>query len=261
MMKNMKKKLAVVTTNATSRASTVKKLSIATAGAAFVALGTFGMAPANATVLTQVDYSGTASISILGQSVSLPVNTSSIIDNLSGRLSDAGDSELTIDNPLSYLGNDFNDLLNLYNASLNSLTGSGSVSNNNGFLSAFNFFYDNVNDVLTVSDYNFDSILVCLSSTCNVSGQGDYIGTIFGAVPASGTISFNVNQTATPLSTSPVVPESSATTPPSDSPVVPEPSAALPVSDSQSVPEPSALLGLIGFGSFLAAKRKQRHAA
>lgn len=306
MMKNIKKKLAVVTTGASLRASTMKKLSIATAGAAFVALGTFGVAPANATVLTQVDYSGTASISIFGQSVWLPVNTSSIIDNLSGRLSDAGDSELTIDNPLSYLGSDFNDLLNVYNASINSLTGSGSVSNNNGFLSAFNFSYDNANDVFTVSNYDFDSIQVCLSSTCNISGQGDYAGRMYGLIRTNGTISFNLNQTATLLPDSPVVPEQPIVLPVSDSPVVTEQPTVLPVSDSplvtelptllsvsdsplvteaptvlsvsesrlvtepssvtpasssQSVPEPSALLGLIGFGGFLAAKRKQRKAA
>jgi hypothetical protein len=245
-MKSIKNKLAVATTEATPIASTVKKLSIATAGAAFVVLGTVGMAPANASALTQLNYSGTASISIFGQSVPLPVNTSSTIDNLSGRLSDAGDSELTISHPLSYLGNDFNDLLNLHRASINSLTGAGSVSNSNGVLSAFNFSYDNANDVLTVSDYDFDNLQVCLSSTCNIQGEGGYIGRILGSVPASGTISFNVDQTATLLS---------------DSPVVTEPSAAILASASQSVPEPSTLLGLVGFGGFLAAKRKQWKAA
>jgi hypothetical protein len=245
-MKSIKNKLAVATTEATSIASTVKKLSIATAGAAFVVLGTVGMAPANASALTQLNYSGTASMSMFGQSVSLPVNTSYSIDNLSGRLSDAGDSELTIDHPLSYLGNDFNDLLNLYSASINSLTGAGSVSNSNGVLSAFNFSYDNANDVLTVSDYDFDNLQVCLSSTCNIQGEGGYTGRILGIVPASGTISFNVDQTATLLS---------------DAPVVTEPSAAILASASQSVPEPSTLLGLVGFGGFLAAKRKQWKAA
>jgi hypothetical protein len=248
-MKSIKNKLAVATTDATPIGSTVKKLSIATAGAAFVVLGTVGMAPANASALTQLNYSGIASISIFGQSVSLPVNTSSTIDNLSGRLSDAEDSELTIDHPLSYLGNDFNDLLNLYSASINSLTGSGSVSNNNGVLSAFNFSYDNANDVLTVSDYDFDNLQVCLSSTCNIQGEGAYTGRINRInrfIPASGTISFNVDQTATLLS---------------DAPVVTEPSAAILASASQSVPEPSTLLGLVGFGGFLAAKRKQWKAA
>jgi hypothetical protein len=275
-MKSIKNKLAVATTDATPIGSTVKKLSIATAGAAFVALGTVGMAPANASALTQLNYSGTANISIFGQSVSLPVNTSSTIDNLSGRLSDAGDSELTIDHPLSYLGNDFNDLLNLYSASINSLTGAGSVSNSNGVLSAFNFSYDNANDVFTVSDYDFDNLQVCLSSTCNIQGEGAYTGRINRFIPTSGTISFNVDQTATLLSDSPVVTQPSVTIlasnlpvvaqPPatilaSDLPVVTEPSAATSASASQSVPESSILLGLVGFGGFLAAKRKQRKAA
>jgi len=260
-MKSIKNKLAVATTEATSIASTVKKLSIATAGAAFVAIGTVGMAPANASTLTQLNYSGNASISIFGQSISLPVNTSSTIDNLSDRLSDAGDSQLTLDHPLSYLGNDFNDLLNLYSASINSLTGSGSVSNNNGVLSAFNFSYDNANDVFTVSDYDFDNLQVCLSSTCNIQGEGAYTGRINRFIPTSGTISFNVDQTATLLSDSPVVAEPSAMILASDLPVVAEPSAATSASASQSVPEPSILLGLFGFGGFLAANRKQRKAA
>ncbi len=260
-MKSIKNKLAVATTDATPIGSTVKKLSIATAGAAFVALGTVGMAPANASTLTQLNYSGTASITIFGQSVSLPVNTSYSIDNLSGRLSDAGDLELTIDHPLSYLGNDFNDLLNLYSASINSLTGAGSVSNSNGVLSAFNFSYDNTNDVLTVSDYDFDNLQVCLSSTCNIQGEGAYTGRINRFIPASGTISFNVDQTATLLSDSPVVTEPSAAILASNLPVVTEPSAATSASASQSVPEPSILLGLVGFGGFLAANRKQRKAA
>jgi hypothetical protein len=202
-----------------------------------------------------------ANVSTTGNKKRVIENTSSTIDNLSGRLSDAGDSELTIDHPLSYLGNDFNDLLNLYSASINSLTGAGSVSNSNGVLSAFNFSYDNANDVFTVSGYDFDNLQVCLSSTCNIQGEGAYTGRINRFIPASGTISFNVDQTATLLSDSPVVTEPSAAILASDFPVVTEPSAAILASASQSVPEPSTLLGLVGFGGFLAAKRKQRKAA
>lgn len=209
----------------------MKKLSIATAGAAFL-VGTVAMTPAKAADLTKLDYSGTASINlpILGD-IPFDVNKSVTVDNLSGRLSDAGDSELTIDSPLSLLGDDFNQLLTVFGASLDSLAGSGSISKDNVFLSAFNFFYDKTSDVFTVKDYNFDNIKVCLSSTCNLLGEGDFYGSVFGFLPVSGNVSFNIDQTATPLS------------------------------DSQPVPEPGTVLGLVGLGGFLAAKRKLKKAA
>lgn len=209
---------------------------IASVGSAFLALGTVGMAPANAADLTKVDYSGTANIevnSFLG-SVSLPldVNKSFIIDNLSGRLSDAGDAELTIDDPLSFFGGEFKDLFTSVGSSLDTLVGGGAISKDNVFLSSFNFFYDKLSDVLTINNYDFDNIKVCLSSTCNLLGEGNFSGSVlFGNIPVVGQFNFDLDQTATPLS------------------------------DPQSVPEPSTFLALVGLGSFLAAKRKQTKAA
>ncbi|HEY9850383.1 MAG TPA: PEP-CTERM sorting domain-containing protein [Leptolyngbyaceae cyanobacterium] len=214
----------------------MKKLSIATLGAAFVALGTVAIAPAEAANLTKLDYSGTASIGIFGLG-ELPfgVDRSFVVDNLSGRLSDEGDGELTIDNPLSFFGEEFNSLFTAFGGSLDSLTGGGSISKDNVFLSSFNFFYDKVSDVFTINNYNFDNIKACLSSTCNLLGQGNFSGSVFsGFIPVEGAFNFNIDQTATPLSEA---------------------------SNSQSVPEPSAFLALLGVGSFLAAKRKQMKAA
>ena len=78
-----------------------------------------------------------------------------------------------------------------------------------------------------MKDYNFDQIEVCLSSTCNNSGEGSALGSVFGNVPVVASVNFKVSQIATPL----------------------------------DVPEPSALLGLIGLGGFFAAKRKLQKAA
>lgn len=211
----------------------MKKLSIATIGAAFLALGTVGIAPANAANLTKLDYSGTANIGINGLfSGSLDVNESFVIDNLSDRLSDAGDSELTIDDPLSFLGGGFKDFFTSVGGSFDSLVGSGSISKDTVLLSNFNFFYNKLSDVLSIKNYDFDNIKACLSSTCNLLGEGYFSGSIFGGlIPVEGELSFNLAQTATPLS------------------------------ESKSVPEPSAFLALVGLGSFLAAKRKQMKAA
>lgn len=208
----------------------MKNLSIATAGATFI-LGAVAMAPAQAANLTKLDYSGTTNVSLFNV-VNIPfnVNESITVDNLSGRLSDAEDSGLTIDNPLSYLGSDFNNLFNSVGGSLDSLAGSGSVSKNNVFLSAFNFLYDKSSDILTVKDYNFDNLKACLSGTCNILGQGAFSGSILGgSLPFFGSLSFDINQTATPI--------------------------------AESVPEPSTFIGLVGLGGFLAAKRKQKKAA
>lgn len=267
-------------------ANVFNKFSIATTGAAFIILGTISMAPAKATSLTKVDYSGTVNVSIVSPIKQnfdpVAVNESYTVDNLSGRLSDAGDSELTIDNPLSYL-KAFTDLLTPYNASLSSLNGSGSVFQDGTFLSSFNFFYDKPSDILTVKDYDVNSIQPCLSGTCQVSGNGNFSGTVYGFIPASGNLNFDLTQTATPL------PDANAGAQPTTSPPeanadaqsttsLPEANAnaapttflalsktlsptAKPVSNSKPVPEPSAVLGFIGLSGLFAAQRKlQKHA-
>jgi hypothetical protein len=159
------------------------------------------------------------------------VDKSYIIDNLSGRLQDEGDSELIIDHPFSYLGDYFGSYLSNY-GSINSFSGSGSIFKGLSYsptdlLSTFNFSYSKITDILTVKDYEFDKIEVCLSGTCNISGEGSASATVGGFLPVNASVNFKVSQTATPL----------------------------------AVPEPSALLGLIGLGGFLAAKRKLQKAA
>lgn len=162
----------------------------------------------------------------------MDVDKSYIIDNLSGRLQDEGDSELTIDHPFSYLGDYFGSYLSSYGTTINSFSGFGSIfkglsDSTDDLLSTFNFSYSKITDILTVKDYNFDQIEVCLSSTCNISGEGSALGSVFGNVPVVASVNFKVSQIATPL----------------------------------DVPEPSALLSLIGLGGFFAAKRKLQKAA
>ncbi|MFE1744669.1 PEP-CTERM sorting domain-containing protein [Coleofasciculus sp. H7-2] len=215
------------------------KLSIAIAGAAVVTLGTIGMAPVEAAQLTKLDYvgevSGTVNSFFGGIPFTVDVDKSYIIDNLSGRLQDEGDSELTIDHPFSYLGDYFGSYFSNYGF-INSFSGFGSIFKGLSYsqtdlLSTFNFSYNKITDILTVKDYEFDKIKVCLSGTCNISGGGSALGTVAGVlpvpVPVNVSVNFKVSQTATPL----------------------------------DVPEPSALLGLIGLGGFFAAKRKLQKAA
>ncbi|MBD1837772.1 PEP-CTERM sorting domain-containing protein [Coleofasciculus sp. FACHB-64] len=212
------------------------KLSIATAGAAVVTLGTIGMAPVEAAQLTKLDYSGKVSgtVSLFGD-FTVDVDKSYVIDNLSGRLQDAGDSELTLDHPFGYLGDYFGSYLSNL-GSIDSFSGFGSIFKGLSYsptdlLSTFNFSYSKITDILTVKGYEFDKIKVCLSGTCNISGEGLALGSvsspIFGKVPVKASVNFKVSQTATPL----------------------------------DVPEPSALLGLIGLAGFFAAKRKLQKAA
>ncbi|HEY9295750.1 MAG TPA: PEP-CTERM sorting domain-containing protein [Phormidium sp.] len=208
------------------------KLSIATAGAALVTLGTIGMAPVEAAQLTKLDYSGKVSgtVSLFG-AFTVDVDKSYIIDNLSGRLQDAGDSELTLDHPFGYLGDYFGSYLSNL-GSIDSFSGFGSIFKGLSYsptdlLSTFNFSYNKITDILTVKGYEFDKIKVCLSGTCNISGEGSASGTAFGFIPVQASVNFKVSQTATPL----------------------------------DVPEPSALLGLIGLGGFFAAKRKLQKTA
>ena len=213
------------------------KLSLATAGAVVVTLGTIGIAPVEAAQLTKLDYVGEISGTVkplfgAGMPFTVDVDKSYMIDNLSGRLQDEGDSELTIDHPFSYLGDFFGNSLSNYGVTFNSFSGFGSIFKGLSYsqtdlLSTFNFSYNKITDILTVKDYEFDKIKVCLSGTCNISGEGSASGTVRGVLRVNASVNIKVSQTATPL----------------------------------DVPEPSALLGLIGLGGFFAAKCKLQKAA
>jgi hypothetical protein len=231
----------------------MKRLSIVIAGTA-IALGTVCMAPVEAATVTNLNYSGSFSVKssylpflpgVTGDEVIIPIDQDFDIDNLSGRLSDAGDTMLTIPwkNDSDTLSDLFPGFLSFFYEDdlLTSFQGMGSVWDlQNNKLSDFDFAYDKPTGEMVVDRYDFNEIKPCLSATCSVTGQGDVLLSIpyvdLG-LPLSGTrsvdavISFNLTQTAKPLS-------------PTQTP---------------SAPEPSFLLAsLLAGGGLLNAKRKQK---
>lgn len=226
-----------------------------------MALGAVSAAPAEAAQVTldtcrqlqlnctRLDYSGTVTlesnvIPLLARELpSFPgivfnenkatatVEQSIIIDNLSGRLHDSGDTELTL--PLSdaqnSLSNIFSGLFSRFSQviSLGSINLNGEVLDiQKQSLSSFDISYNKVTDEVIIGGYDFNRIKPCLNGICMINGTGS----ISTNVALAG-VNFNVTQTATPL----------------DPPSVP------------SAPEPSFLLGtLLAGGGMFAAKRKQK---
>ena len=240
----------------------MKNLSIAIVTASCLAVGTVGIAPAMAVNLTQLDYSGSITgkatadlgfldVTLFDETIEFN-NISFTVDNLSGRLQDSGDSQLTIDSPFQLINDAiFLDLVGDIqipalpdDIDIATLLGdfdgtgevySGGLSDNGPKLSDFYFSYDSATDVFTVDGYDFASIESCLDGTCSLFGGLEQELSIslpvFGEVDLSGEVSFAIAQTATPLN-----------------------------NDVSSVPEPSALLGLAVVGGFVAAKRKRKAA-
>jgi len=233
----------------------MKRLSIAIAGTA-IALGTVGMAPVEAATVTNLNYSGYLSVKssylpylpgvdITGDEVTIPIDQDFDIGNLSGRLSDAGDTMLTI--PWKHASDNLPDIFPeslsffYHNDLLTSFQGMGYVSDiQNNKLSDFNFIYDTPTGEMVVDRYDFNENKSCLSATCIVTGQGDISLSIPGAavnipfletINVDADISFNLTQTAKPLSST----------------------------ETPSAPEPSFLLAsLLAGGGLLRAKRKQK---
>ncbi len=252
----------------------MKRLSVALIGAGFMALGAVSAAPAEAAQVTletckdlnlnctQLDYSGTVTIEsdlierlaselsglpgivFDGNRATATVEQSIIVDNLSGRLHDSGDTELTI--PLSYAQN-YSDTIfsGFYSAiSLNSINISGDILDiQENPLSSFRIF-DKDNEVI-INGYAFDPIKPCLDGTCLITGEGSIttdvnLAFLYPSLPVQGSVliptgvNFNVSQTATPLS-------------------FVEPTSV------PSAPEPSFLLAsLLAGGGLLTAKRKHK---
>lgn len=253
----------------------MKGLSVALIGAGFMALGAVSAAPAEAAQVTletckdlnlnctQLDYSGTVTIEsdlierLESQLAGLPgivfsdnqatatVEQSIIVDNLSGRLHDSGDTELTI--PLSY-AQDYSDTIfsGLFSGfsqfiSLNSINIDGQVLDvQENPLSIFRIFDED--DEVIINGYAFDPIKPCLDGTCLITGEGSITTDVnpaflYPSLPVQGSasvitgVNFNLTQTAKPLSST----------------------------DTPSAPEPSFLLAsLLAGGGLLTAKRKQK---
>lgn len=247
----------------------MNKLSMAIAGTGVMALSMVEIAPVEAADLTRLDYSGSASVSLPwlfldgGTTLDLPVDSSTVVDNFSGRLADTGDTELTI--PFlsyleEYLPEFFSDRV-----SLSAFEGSGSIFSDaakTNELSEFEWSYNSVEDIVTVDGYDFNNIETCLVGTCYLTGNGEVsatLATLFNPT-INAELRFDLSQTATPVSYNiPVEPSVQVTMPPTlDMASVPEPVSSLAVnSETESVPEPATLVGLFGLAAFFAAKRKR----
>ncbi|MEQ8464513.1 hypothetical protein [Coleofasciculus sp. E1-EBD-02] len=218
---------------------------------------------------TQVDYSGTVTVesplmSLLEDSLpDLPgivfdgnqaiatVEQSIKFGNFSGRLCDAGDCNLTI--PRSY-AQDYSDQIvpGFFSGLsqvffLSSIDIKGQVlDTQNSLLSDFYISYNpDVKEVI-IDGYDFNRIQPCLDGECLIKGTG-FVNTntdiplafLFPDLGLQGSsvvthVSFNVTQTATPLSFT-------------------EPTSV------PSAPEPSFLLAsLLAGGGLVTAKRKQK---
>lgn len=191
--------------------------------------------------LLRSELSGLPGIVFNGNQATATLEQSIIIDNLSGRLHDSGDTELTL--PLSdahnYSDKVFPGLFSRFSKflSLNYININGEVLDiQKQSISSFDISYSKVTDEVIIGGYDFNRIKPCLNGICLINGAGsmttdvalDFLPQISSV---STNVSFNVTQTATPLN------------PPS----VP------------SAPEPSFLLGsLLAGGGLLNAKRKQK---
>ena len=204
----------------------------------------------NVIPLLASELSGLPGIMFSGNQAIATVDQSIIVNNLRGRLHDPGDTELTI--PLSDAHDSFHNIFPGLFSGFSQVISLGSININgevldlqNSLLSSFNISYNEITDEVIIDNYDFNSIKLCLDSQCRLNGTGSIttnvaLDFLIPGFPVGGSssvntaVSFNVTQTATPLSFV-------------DPPSVP------------SVPEPSFLLGsLLAGGGLLNAKRKQK---
>jgi hypothetical protein len=159
-----------------------KKLSLVlTAISTITAISTGKIAPAQASVLTKLDYQGTLSLN----GSSLNFDKTVTVDNLAARLSDAKDSELTIA---------IDEIPANFASFLINITGVGTISDNsNNLLSNFDFFYNPTDEEIVVQNYDFYDIEPCLNSTCILTGSGS------STTNPNLAMTFNINQTASTI--------------------------------------------------------------
>ncbi|MEQ8753162.1 MAG: PEP-CTERM sorting domain-containing protein [Coleofasciculus sp. G1-WW12-02] len=256
----------------------MNKLSMAIAGAGFIALGVVGMAPAEAASLTQIDSSGAVAFQVnvnpfvsqflppefqelIAQPQKVNFESTIIVDNARGRLSDAEDEELTFG--LTHVEDYLEELLpSSLLPFINRIDLQGSIlDSQNNVLSEFDvFFRDNE---IVAGNYNYGDIQGCLESTCrvlfggnatasvlfpssvNLSVSGGFTQTAMSLAKNNsikpGLVSFNTSITPvdflpTPISLLPL--DSEPELPVAEEPSVTEPEA--PVAEEPSVTEPEA---------------------
>ncbi|MEQ9548155.1 MAG: PEP-CTERM sorting domain-containing protein [Coleofasciculus sp. G3-WIS-01] len=186
----------------------MNKLSMAIAGAGFMAIGVVGMTPAEAASLTQIDSSGSVAFQVkvdpfvsrflppefqklIDQPQRVDFESTIIVDNAHGRLSDAEDEELTFG--LTHVEDYLEELLPSFLLPFINLQGSILDSQNN-LLSEFDiFFRDNE---IVAGNYNYGDIQGCLESTCRILFDGSTTASVLFPGDVNLSVSGGFTQTA-----------------------------------------------------------------
>ncbi|MEQ9370429.1 MAG: PEP-CTERM sorting domain-containing protein [Coleofasciculus chthonoplastes F3-SA18-01] len=229
----------------------MNKLSIAIAGAGFMALGIVGMAPAEAANLTQIDSSGAVAFDVdvsplvssflpsefqaLLAPQQVDFDSTIIVNNAHGRLSDAEDEELTLG--LSHVEDYLEAILpSTVLPLIDDIDVQGSIlDSENNLLSGFDVFLRD--NEIVAGNYNYGDIAGCLENTCHVLFDGNATASILFPSSVNLTVSGGFTQTAMSLvddgSTEPGLVSFDYSITPINS--IPEPIALLPV-DSEAEP-------------------------
>jgi len=229
----------------------MNKLSMAVAGAGVMTLGVVGMAPAEAAHLTKIDSSGSVAFDVdvspflspflpsdlqaLLDPQQVDFDSTMIVDNAHGRLSDTEDEELTVG--LSHVEDYLEELLpSVFFPSIDYIDFQGSVlDSQNNLLSEFDVFYRD--NEFVAGNYEYTNIKSCLESTCSVLFNGNASASLFSSSDINLIISGGFTQTAMSLvdddSVEPGLVSFDYSIAPIDS--IPEPIALLPV-DSEAEP-------------------------
>jgi hypothetical protein len=218
-----------------------------------MALGVVGMSPAEAAHLTKFDSSGSVAFDVdvspfvssflppdlqaLLDPQQVDFDSTIIVDNAHGRLSDTEDEELTVG--LSHVEDYLEELLpSVFLPLIDDINFQGSVlDSQNNLLSEFDVFYRD--NEIVAGNYEYTNIKSCLESTCSVLFNGNASASLFSSSDINLIISGGLTQTAMSLgdddSVEPGLVSFDYSIAPIDS--VPEPIALLPV-DSEPEPEP-----------------------
>lgn len=234
------------------------KLFVAMAGAGVMALGLVGTAPAEAANLTKIDSSGSVAFDVdVNPFVSLLLpselqaflepqqvdfESTILVNNAQGRLSDAEDEELTLG--LSHVEDYLEALLpSTVLPLIDDINVQGSIlDSDNNLLSGFDIFLRD--NEIVAGNYGYGDIQGCLESTCKVLFDGSATASVFFPDDVNLTVSGGFIQTAMSIvddgSVAPSLVSLETSITPIDS--IPEPIALLPVDSEAESPvaeEPS----------------------
>lgn len=216
-------------------------------------LGVVGMAPAEAAHLTKIDSSGSVAFDVnvnpflssllppdlqaILDPQQVDFESTIIVDNAHGRLSDAEDEELTLG--LSHVEDYLKELLpSIVLPEINYIDVQGSIlDSENNLLSGFDVFFQD--SEIVVGNYTYGDIESCLENTCSVLFNGSATASVFFPDDVNLTVSGGFTQTAMSLVDDGLTEPGLVSFDYSITPInsIPEPIALLPVVEDPS-PEP-----------------------